>query len=423
MAVCKLALFASAGMPDDGTLGQTFTFETVATGGTVLLPETTAEATTFLGHAPEDDCRVVWTNTDVAFDDGSEVTVREVPRAGYAIGHAIYFYPSEGMIQDAVVDPATSSATVEPRGGVFIYFKNVAVETDDDQAPTAVLAAPEHVSFSESFLLDGTLSSDPGGGSIDRYVWTWVEGGVEVETTAPILLVPDMFGVGPFAVGRHTFELVVVDDSGNRSVSDRVIVIVFDDLAPTAVVQAPEHVPHGESFTLDGSLSSDAGGGSIARYLWTWLEGGLEVELDTPTLVVPDMLGVGPFPLGRQTFELVVVDDSGNRSISDRVLVVVVDDQAPTAVAHAPGSVPHGGSFTLDGSLSSDARGGSIARYVWTWLEGGLEVELDTPTLLVPDMLGVGSFPVGQVRFELVVVDDSGNVSAPSAVAVDIIPD
>jgi hypothetical protein len=67
-------------------------------------------------------------------------------------------------------------------------------------------------------------------------------------------------------------------------------------------------------------------------------------------------------------FRLIVVDDSGNKSQPDELDVIVADLQAPTAVLTAPGTVPFGASFPLDGRRSVDAGGGQIVRYVWTYL-------------------------------------------------------
>lgn len=72
-------------------------------------------------------------------------------------------------------------------------------------------------------------------------------------------------------LGRHRFRLIVVDDSGNVSTPDEVVVIVADSEAPTAVIRAPATVAFGSSFDLDGRRSVDAGGGRIVRYRWTYL--------------------------------------------------------------------------------------------------------------------------------------------------------
>ncbi|MCP5310782.1 hypothetical protein [Cognatazoarcus halotolerans] len=75
----------------------------------------------------------------------------------------------------------------------------------------------------------------------------------------------------PLALGRHTFRLVVVDDSGNISVPDEVVVIVADTTNPTAVISGPRTAAFGNSFNLDGSKSFDAGGGKVVTYLWTYM--------------------------------------------------------------------------------------------------------------------------------------------------------
>jgi len=94
---------------------------------------------------------------------------------------------------------------------------------------------------------------------------------------------------------------------------------------------------------------------------------GTDISTDTPTIEVtvnPDK----PMPLGRQTFRLVVVDDSGNLSKPDEVIVIVADQDAPTAVLRAPKVTPFGKSFALDGSASFDAGGGKVVKWVWTYM-------------------------------------------------------
>ena len=75
----------------------------------------------------------------------------------------------------------------------------------------------------------------------------------------------------PLPLGRHTFRLVVVDDSGNQSVPDEVVVIVADQQNPTAILSAPRTAAFASSFELNGERSFDAGGGRISTYLWTYV--------------------------------------------------------------------------------------------------------------------------------------------------------
>ena len=76
----------------------------------------------------------------------------------------------------------------------------------------------------------------------------------------------------PMPVGKHKFQLVVVDDSGNQSLPSVVEVVVKDSQNPTAVVTAPSQVEYGRSFVLDGRASSDVIPGKIVKFIWTMLE-------------------------------------------------------------------------------------------------------------------------------------------------------
>jgi hypothetical protein len=97
------------------------------------------------------------------------------------------------------------------------------------------------------------------------------EVGTPVETETPtveVTLDPE----NALPVGKHVFQLVVVDDSGNQSQPADVVVIVRDTEAPTAVVRAPSQVSFGKSFALDGRGSSDLPPGKIVRYIWTLVD-------------------------------------------------------------------------------------------------------------------------------------------------------
>jgi hypothetical protein len=92
----------------------------------------------------------------------------------------------------------------------------------------------------------------------------------DIKTDTPTIEVtvsPDK----PLPLGRHRFRLVVVDDSGNTSAADAVEVIIADQSAPTAVLNAPKVAAFGTSFNLDGSKSFDVGGGRVVQYVWTYL--------------------------------------------------------------------------------------------------------------------------------------------------------
>lgn len=91
-------------------------------------------------------------------------------------------------------------------------------------------------------------------------------------TTAEPTIEVTIGAANPLPVGRHRFRLVVVDDAGNSSLPDEVDVFILDTTNPTAVLEAPRSVPFGTSFALSGARSTDAGGGTIARFIWTLVD-------------------------------------------------------------------------------------------------------------------------------------------------------
>ena len=95
--------------------------------------------------------------------------------------------------------------------------------------------------------------------------------GQPVETDTPDVEVT-VSPTAPLPAGRHRFQLVVVDDSGNRSEPSTTEVIVRDTTKPTAVIDAPREVDLGRSFQLSGRRSSDIAPGRIVKYIWTRLD-------------------------------------------------------------------------------------------------------------------------------------------------------
>ena len=98
------------------------------------------------------------------------------------------------------------------------------------------------------------------------------EKGKAVETADPTVEVT-VTAQKPLPVGKHTFQLVVVDDANNTSAPATVDVIVRDTIRPTAVIGVSDKTPEfGKSFTLIGKDSSDVPPGKVVKYIWTWME-------------------------------------------------------------------------------------------------------------------------------------------------------
>jgi hypothetical protein len=92
---------------------------------------------------------------------------------------------------------------------------------------------------------------------------------VPIETDQPNVTV-EVDRAAPLVTGRHRFELVVTDDSGNESEPTALLVIVADRERPTAVLDGPDVVNFGASFELSGRRSFDIGG-SIKVFRFTYL--------------------------------------------------------------------------------------------------------------------------------------------------------
>ncbi len=58
--------------------------------------------------------------------------------------------------------------------GLLSVPMQVSVVVADERLPTAVLSAPSTVQLGQSFILDGTRSSDPAPGQVVEYIWTWL---------------------------------------------------------------------------------------------------------------------------------------------------------------------------------------------------------------------------------------------------------
>ncbi|MBI5016033.1 MAG: hypothetical protein HZB55_11190 [Deltaproteobacteria bacterium] len=203
----------------------------------------------------------------------------------------------------------------------------------DGTAPTSVLDAPAQAEFGQSFTLSGARSSDAPPGRIVRYVWTDVVAGTSAETADGSFRVT-VNPASPLPLGRRTYRLVVVDDSGNESAPAEAQVLIVDRTAPTAVLEAPAQAEFGQSFTLSGARSSDAPPGRIVRYVWTDVTAGTTAETAQASFQVV-VSPASPLTLGRRTYRLVVADDSGNESAPAEAEVEVRDTVPPTVVPPA----------------------------------------------------------------------------------------
>jgi PKD repeat protein len=155
--------------------------------------------------------------------------------------------------QDAVETPdATHTFIVDPSAPLAIGRHRVRLVVGDDSgnesvpdeaeflvvdsvAPTAVITAPATIVVGNALNVSGADSSDIGG-EVRRYVWR-LDGGSQIDQDTP----ERTFGAA-LALGAHTIELIVTDDSGNESAPATVRVDVVpppDTVPPVVVITTP----------------------------------------------------------------------------------------------------------------------------------------------------------------------------------------
>jgi hypothetical protein len=165
--------------------------------------------------------------------------------------------------------------------------------------------------------------------------------------------------------------------SGCPPASEEAIVNVTNidsNRPPVAVADiSPGTVNEGESFTLDGSASSDPDGDELS-FTWERLVDGVPVSVSNEAIAAQTAPAV-PYPDGATfTYRLTVSDGSLSASVQRVVTVKWVNDP-PAARANCASPVNERASILMDGSASTDADDG-IASYEWEQITGGPDANL-----------------------------------------------
>ncbi|MCC5868443.1 MAG: CAP domain-containing protein [Gammaproteobacteria bacterium] len=310
-----------------------------------------------------------------------------------------------------------------------------AASTDTD--PSSRTAIPGTSSEIQLDVFRGVRVLDERGGDVSAMVRVEATSGPGVSVRLRVAVDPR---VGP---GRYRIELVparpevapvfvvvVVDRMGRASVPAEPPVPVGapGPVSPVAVLDVPASVQPGTAFELSGQGSSAAPPGTLVRWVFTRVSGpgGSEsMPVNQPVVTEqPRFMVAGGLMPGLHTFRLEVVDDSGNQSAPVEATVRVVDSLSPAAVLDVPASVQSGTAFELSGQGSSAAPPGTLVRWVFTRVSGpgGSEsMPVNQPVVTEQPRLTVaGGLMPGLHTFRLVVVDDSGNQSAPVEAAVRV---
>ncbi len=199
----------------------------------------------------------------------------------------------------------------------------------------------------ETFLLNGSASSDPDGTIVS---YEWQEGAAVLGNGAMIAF--------NFTVGIHNVTLRVTDDSGASSTDMATITVTAFANQPPVANAGPDKTASdadgtgSETVALDGSASYDTDGAIVS---YEWKEG--EVVLGTGAVISP------VFAVGMHTVVLTITDNNG-ATASDTAIVTVNANQQPAANAGADKNAYTGQNVDFDGSASADPDG-SIVSYSW----------------------------------------------------------
>ncbi|MGH1439054.1 MAG: PKD domain-containing protein [Cellvibrionaceae bacterium] len=262
-----------------------------------------------------------------------------------------------------------------------------------NRAPIAEAGNSQQVSIGSTVVLNGSGSSDPDGDPI-TYQWSVVgsSSGAALSNATNAMPSITLSEYGTFVVQ------LVVNDGSLSSTPDTVTLSVVNS-QPVANAGEDLNVQLSQLTTLDGSSSYDPDGSSLT-YNWVLSSApdGNTASLTSPNSVSPT---ISPDVEGTYTAQL-IVNDGVLDSVADTVSINVTYDAntAPVADAGDDQKVSIGGTFTLDGSRSSDADGDAIT-YSWNVISPA-GVALSNPNAVRPT-INVSEF--GDYIIELVVND------------------
>ena len=254
---------------------------------------------------------------------------------------------------------------------------NVSIQVIENSPPDINIVDVGRAMFGDRVILDGSGTTDADNDNL-IYTWTQVDGNTVSLSNARSSIAS--FTLTDISGYSGTFKLTVND--GTFSSSETITVYYTENYPPIAYVigyvvdeykdvvinsdlfnNADYRAPHGVTFVLDGSESTDD---YPLIYEWTQLSGN-SVRLNNANNDVATFnTGVNTSP-SLYEFQLTVTDSVGNTDT--RKLTVAVDGRVySTANAGVDQTVREGDYVHLDGSAST--RGNEYTAYSWKQISG-----------------------------------------------------
>ena len=304
------------------------------------------------------------------------------------------------------------------------------------EVPIANAGPDQVVASGATVTLDGSGSTHDHRRSVS-YSWEQTdESGGSVSLTGASTATPG-FTANTLAPGAndvvHIFTLTVTDEAGETDTDTVTVTVESPNQLPVANAGPDLVVAPGETFTLDGSGSTDSDG-SIAGYYWwhyTYISSSDNWKFRylgfsrTPTW---NLTAETPEsnPADKTYYHLRVVDDDGDLSRFDAVRVTVIEPfEVPIANAGPDQVVASGATVTLDGSGSTHDHRKSVS-YNWEQTdESGGSVSLTGASTATPgftaNTLAPGANDVVHV-FTLTVTDETGETGTDTVTITVVAP-
>ena len=240
----------------------------------------------------------------------------------------------EEVVHNAIVNPSITLPEVNDTTDVTITL--TVTDNDNQQSSDDVIitinnvlippiaeAGPEtdFVAEDSTYILDGSVSSDPNG-NIISYLWS--SESPEIVFIDPNSSVASF--IAPLVDADTDFTITLtVTDNDNQQASDNIIVTVQNVVlgVPEANAGPDATINEGDTVILDGTGSSDEPPGEVVSYNWSSPP---EITLDdstssTPSFTAPliDLSQIS------YSFTLTVTDDEGQESNPDNVVITILN--------------------------------------------------------------------------------------------------